>query len=34
VEEQLRDLERRRTEADPDEQPYRTDEPVEARTLR
>jgi hypothetical protein len=34
VEEQLRDLERRRTEADPDEQPYRTDEPVEARPLR
>jgi hypothetical protein len=32
VEEQLRELERRRTEGDPDEQPY-TDEPVEARTL-
>jgi hypothetical protein len=31
VEEQLRDLERRRAEADPDEQRYRTDEPVEAR---
>jgi hypothetical protein len=32
VEEQLRELERRRTEGDPDEPPY-TDEPVEARTV-
>jgi hypothetical protein len=33
VEQQLRELERRGVEADPDEQPYRTGEPVEARAL-